>query len=247
LNYKIGINNSITEYKNSVFETFLIEDGHPYFLDAHLNRLKKACKVKLDIEINIKSIASFINDNIPIEGKSGGRLVCNFDSCILSFRDVEYKGSSFLEIASVIRDSKDEKYFYKTNDYFERLEELKKARELSFIDSIYLNEKGFVTSCSIANIYFFKAGVIYTPSIDNGLLNGIIRSIILESNNCKEGNFTIKDFIESDGIFISNSLLEIFRIDGIIDQKVIFDELTFKKIRNSYFREKNIDRRKNFG
>ncbi len=247
MKFEIGENISICKYQNSVFETILIEEGHPYFLDKHLNRLKKASKEMLSLNININEIKKFIYDNIPIKKTIGARIVCNSDSCILSFRDVEYRGSGFLNISTIIRNINDKKYYYKNNEYSDRLEELIKSRSLGFLDSIYLNDKGFVTSCSIANIFFIKAGVIYTPAIENGLLNGIVREIILKNNNCIEGNFTIEDFIKSDGIFISNSLLEILKVEGIKDKKVVLDEHTYKKIKESYFHEKEIDRRKYFG
>ncbi len=247
MNYKIDKNNSIIEYDNSVFETFLIEDGHPFFFDKHLNRLEKACNDLFDLKINKKSIKAFLYNNIPKNGKFGGRLVCSIDGCILSFRDVKYNESGFLDLSSIIRSSNDKKYLYKTNDYLERLIELNKARKSGFLDTIYLNEKGFVTSCSIANIYFIKSGIIHIPALKNGLLNGIVREVIIKSNDCIEGDYTIDDFIHSDGIFISNSLIEILKVEGIRENNIICDQKTLNKINESYYLEKEIDRRKCFG
>ncbi|MDD2371707.1 MAG: aminotransferase class IV [Firmicutes bacterium] len=247
MNYRIEENKSITEYNNSLFETFLIEDGHTYFLDEHLSRLNIASNDLFNSSIDIDNIKSFIRDNVPKLGKHGGRLVWDSKGCILSFRDVEYKGSGFLDISKIIRNSKDVKYFYKTNDYLERLEELKKVRESGFLDTIYLNEKGFVTSCSIANIYFIKGGVIHTPALKNGVLNGILREVIFKKCDCIEGNYHIEDFINSDGIFISNSLIELLRIEGIKDKRISFDQVSFDKIKKLYLLEKELDRRKCFG
>lgn len=244
MNYEFCENKSIIEYRNSIFETILVEDGHPYFLNEHLIRLEKAGRDILNTSILVDEVKSFVYKCIPKVGKFALRIVFNINSCILSLRDVEYKGSGFLEISSIKRDSKDIKYRYKTNDYSERLEELANVRKSGFLDALYLNEESFVTSCSISNIFFIKNDKIYTPSIENGVLNGIVRSIILNNCDCSQGEYTIFDFLESDGIFITNSLIGILRIDGIGDRAVKCNEKVFNQIIDMYRLKMDFDRRK---
>lgn len=244
MNYEFCENKSIIEYRNSIFETILVEDGHPYFLNEHLIRLEKAGRDILNTSILVDEVKSFVYKCIPKVGKFALRIVFNINSCILSLRDVEYKGSGFLEISSIKRDSKDIKYRYKTNDYSERLEELANVRKSGFLDALYLNEKSFVTSCSISNIFFIKNDKIYTPSIENGVLNGIVRSIILNNCDCSQGEYTVFDFLESDGIFITNSLIGILRIDGIGDRSVKCNEKVFNQIIDMYRLKMDFDRRK---
>lgn len=247
MKYELSDSRSIIEYRDSIFETILLEDGHPFFLDMHLNRLRKAGKDILGLDLDITTIENFIKNNIPDKGIFGLRIVCSIDSCFLSLRDVEYKESGFLDVSSQVRLSTDKKYRYKTSDYKERLTELKEVRSKGFLDTVYINEKGYVTSCSIANVYFLKAGVVYTPALENGVLNGIVREIILKSNDCIEGNFTIQDFVESEGMFISNSLMEIMKVNGIKDIAVTSNDDQLNKIKEQYFLEKQLDRRKCFG
>lgn len=247
MKYEFCDHRSIVEYKDSIFETILVEDGHPYFLGEHLNRLVLAARTILDINISIKDIESFMYRCIPKTGNYALRIVVNINSCVLSLRDVEYKGSGFLEISPIKRNSSDIKYRYKTSDYSERLEELSKVRKSGFIDAVYLNDKSLVTSCSIANIYFIKDEKIYTPSIEAGVLNGIVRSIILKNSNCFQGNYTISDFLDSDGIFITNSVIGILKIDGIGKKTINCDEKIFSQISDMYRLKMEFDRRKNFG
>jgi 4-amino-4-deoxychorismate lyase len=244
LNYEFCENKSIIEYSDSIFETILVEEGHPYFLDEHLIRLEKAGRDILNTGILIDEVKSFVYKCIPKVGRFALRIVFNINSCVLSLRDVEYKGSGFLKISSIIRDSMDIKYRYKTSDYCERLEELANVRKSGFLDALYLNEKSVVTSCSIANIFFIKNNRIYTPAIETGALNGIVRSLILDNSDCNQGEYTISDFLDSDGIFITNSVIGILRIEGIGDKIVKCNEKVLNQISEMYRLSMDFDRRK---
>lgn len=244
MNYEVCEYKSVIEYKNSIFETILVEDGHPYFLDEHLLRLEIAGREILGLSLSIDKIKLFIYKCIPQIGAFALRVVCNINSCVLSLRDVEYKGSGFLKISSFIRDSNDIKFKYKTSDYSERLQELADVQKLGFLDAVYLNENSFVTSCSIANVFFIKKGKLFTPAIETGVLNGIVREIVLENSECIEGEFKLSDFLASDGIFITNSVIGILKIAGIGDQVVACDDMVFNQINEKYRLKMNFDRRK---
>ncbi|KAF0091290.1 MAG: 4-amino-4-deoxychorismate lyase [Fusobacteria bacterium] len=244
MNYEVCEYKSIIEYKKSIFETILVEDGHPYFLDEHLLRLEKAGLEVLGLSLSIDKIKLFIYKCLPKIGGFALRVVCNINSCILSLRVVEYKGSGFLKISSFIRDSNDIKYRYKTSDYSERLQELADVQKLGFLDAVYLNENSFVTSCSIANVFFIKKGKLFTPAIETGVLNGIVREIVLENSECIEGEFNLSDFLASDGIFITNSVIGIIKVTGLNDQVVACDEKIFNQISNKYRMRMDFDRRK---
>ncbi len=244
MNYELRDNSSILDYKDSIFETILVEEGHPYFLDEHLYRLEEAGREILALKISREDIKAFVYKSIPKSGRFAIRIVCSINSCILSFRDVEYKGSGFLKVSSIIRNSFDIKYRYKTSDYKERLKELTDVRKSGFIDAIYLNEKSFVTSCSIANVFFIKDGRIYTSSIASGVLNGIVRKIIIENYDCDEGEYNISDILDSDGIFITNSLFGVLPIKGIGNKIVKMDERVFNQICEIYRLKLDCDRRK---
>lgn len=244
MNYEVCEYKSVIEYKNSIFETILVEGGHPYFLNEHLLRLEKAGREVLGLSLPIDEIKLFIYKCIPQNGSFAIRVICNINSCILSLRDVEYKGSGFLKISSIVRDSKDIKYRYKTSDYTQRLKELANVRKLGFLDAIYLNENYFVTSCSISNVFFIKKGKIFTPAIKTGVLNGIVREILLKNSECIEGEFKLSEFLASDGIFITNSVMGIIKIAGLGDQLVACDDIVFNQINKKYRLKMDFDRRK---
>lgn len=247
MRYEVDNNLTLLDMENSVFETILVERGHLFFIDRHMKRLLKAARSVLNLELNLNEITDFINSKVNSDETATLRVSCNKECCILSFRDVEYRLSGFLRIAEVIRDKHDIKYRFKTNDYKERLMELKEARQKGYLDSIYLNQDGFVTSCSIANVYFIKDRRVYTPSLETGVLDGIVRSLLMNNLDCIEGEFKIGDFLNSDGIFITNSIMGIMEIKGIGNDIVETDREFLDKVKDTYTKIKESDRRKSLG
>ena len=66
----------------------------------------------------------------------------------------------------------------------------------------------------MTNLFFIKNEILYTPSLDLNILQGVTRGIIIKISNSlgikvQEGHFYKKDLLESDSIFFTNSLMKI--------------------------------------
>lgn len=67
-----------------------------------------------------------------------------------------------------------------------------------------------------------KGDVLYTPSLETGILNGITRAFIIKSAEelnieVKEGFFTKDELLSADEVFVTNSIQEIvplYRIEA---------------------------------
>ncbi|RMD47505.1 MAG: aminodeoxychorismate lyase, partial [Aquificota bacterium] len=95
------------------------------------------------------------------------------------------------------------------------------AIEKGAYDAIFRNENDEITETSSANIFWIKGKYLYTPSLDCGLLNGIMRQFVIKKAKEEgfivvEGRFSIKDLKEADRIFITNSLNGIIKVSSII-------------------------------
>ena len=91
---------------------------------------------------------------------------------------------------------------------------------------IFLNTKGQLAEGSLSNLFFIKAGTVYTPADDCGLLPGIMRDKVLDllkENliSCEQGCFSLEQLLDADEVFVTNSLMEIMPVHTI-------DEKTFK-------------------
>ncbi|MFL6518297.1 MAG: aminodeoxychorismate lyase, partial [Bacillus sp. (in: firmicutes)] len=85
------------------------------------------------------------------------------------------------------------------------------------IEGIFLTENGFLAEGIVSNIFWVNGDILYTPSVNTGILNGITRQFIIElgkKNNLRveEGLYTVEQVIEADEMFVTNSIQEIVPI-----------------------------------
>jgi branched-chain amino acid aminotransferase len=92
-------------------------------------------------------------------------------------------------------------------------------------EAVMLNYKGYVAEGTISNIFFVKKGVLCTPGIDVGILDGITRKIILDTARelhikTREGRFTSQDIYRADEVFISSTTKEIMPVARVDERKI---------------------------
>jgi para-aminobenzoate synthetase / 4-amino-4-deoxychorismate lyase len=74
-------------------------------------------------------------------------------------------------------------------------------------DVIFLNERNELTEGAISNIFLRKSNRLFTPPITSGVLPGIYRRHILETNpHAEEKVLTLEDLRTADAIYICNSV-----------------------------------------
>ncbi|WP_066677592.1 aminotransferase class IV [Clostridium septicum] len=215
-------------FGRGVFETILIKEK-PIFLKEHICRLNRGIEL---LELGDKIKEDFLDKEIEklhLRNKVLKVLVSP-KNIILTERDIpyskeDYKNGFKLKISKVIRNSTSPLVYIKSISYMDNLLENKKAKKEGYNEVIFLNEKGYLTEGSTSNIFLVKDNKLYTPKIESGLLNGIIREYILKNTNCEEVKLTLNDLINSDEVFITNSLLGIMKVISIEDE--IFREHKF--------------------
>jgi branched-chain amino acid aminotransferase len=100
--------------------------------------------------------------------------------------------------------------------------EAKKARAF---EGIMLNWQGYVAEGTISNIFLAKKGVLFTPHLDTGILEGVTRDLVLRLAARKK--MTVYERLlrpgnvyAADECFITNSTMEIMPVTKV-DKKVI--------------------------
>ena len=85
-----------------------------------------------------------------------------------------------------------------------------------------LNAHGKLTECTTSNIFFVKDGIVFTPSLESGILAGVTRSGVLrigrESGvSVREGSYGADDLRHADEAFITSTtrgIMPIGTVDG---------------------------------
>jgi para-aminobenzoate synthetase/4-amino-4-deoxychorismate lyase len=91
--------------------------------------------------------------------------------------------------------------------------EYARASELGFADAIFLNEKGEVTEGAISNIFIEKNSKLYTPPVECGLLPGVFRRHILETDAMASERILFpNDLEQADAIYVCNAIKGMRRV-----------------------------------
>jgi 4-amino-4-deoxychorismate lyase len=223
-------------FGRGLFETILVKDK-PIFLEEHLNRINEGLK-KLNINKTITK-DYFMDNFYKLKQKNYVlKLVVTKENTLFSTRGIPYKEKDYekgfnLKISSIKRNPESHGVYLKTLNYLDNILEKETASKEGFDEVIFQNTTGYLAEGSTSNIFFIKNNILYTPSVECGLLNGIIRMWIINNFNVIEGNFNIKDILHSDGAFITNSLLGIMKVNSINNINIKDNNIT-REIKSKY-------------
>lgn len=85
-------------------------------------------------------------------------------------------------------------------------ETFEKIRQEELFDELFLNEHGEVTEGSRSNLFAQINGVLTTPPLACGLLNGILRQQLLNEGKCQEHILRLDDLRNAERLFCGNSV-----------------------------------------
>ncbi|MEK7813379.1 MAG: aminotransferase class IV [Candidatus Desantisbacteria bacterium] len=107
------------------------------------------------------------------------------------------------------------------------------ARAESYVDNpfevVFLNRHGYVTEGTVSNIFMVRDGMVITPPVYLGLLNGITRQCVLEiarQTGIKtiQIPFTRYALFTADEVFLTNSTIEILPVSVVDGRRIKYVE-----------------------
>ncbi len=103
--------------------------------------------------------------------------------------------------------SSDRWLYHKTTRRALYAQEYKRAAEKGFDDALFLNERDQVTEGAISNVFIEKAGRLFTPPIESGVLPGVYRRHLLQKRpDIEERLVTLNDLRNADAVYICNAV-----------------------------------------
>ena len=232
---KITPSNRAFNYGDGVFETVKIRNGRLVFWEEHYFRLMasmRMIRMKIPVEFTLefleneilKTIASLdiqtnLRARLSVFRKDGGLYMPTSN-------DVD-----FLVVVTPMSHVIKEEYhvdlykdFFIHSGYLSTIKSTNKlihtlasiyAQENALDNCILLNERKGVVEATNANIFLVKDGLVKTPSLSEGCLNGIIRAKVIDMLS-KNDSYTVEESVitpfeiqKADEIFITNCLMGI--------------------------------------
>jgi len=203
-----------------VFETMKVRCARPCYFWEHAARLARACQaaglhgapeasvlwewsLKL---LEAESVQEGVYKIVVFDDLPGPRV-----AVFLKSRGLPEAGAPARLVASqVVKASGAFTSRYKSLNYMESTIALDRAHRAGFDECVFRNEAGAVTECAVANIFWLRDGVLNTPSLECGLLDGIVRAKLLEiaeseGISCQVGVFSEEDLMVAEELFLSSS------------------------------------------
>ncbi len=116
------------------------------------------------------------------------------------------------------------------------------ALDAGVMEAIMYNAEGFVAEATGDNVFIVKAGVLMSPPISAGSLEGITRSIVIklakkEQIEFKEKNLTRFDLYNADEFFLTGTAAEIIGVVNIDGRTISNGKIgaTTKLLRQRFF------------
>lgn len=190
-----------------IIETILVQNGKMKYKALHLSRIKKSAK-----ELNFKFNPEIMKIKPEKDGKL--RILLNKDGTIevqlLPFNEDK---TNKIIVSKAPMSSKELLLKYKTTYhpwYEEAREKIKKGE---IFDEIFFNEKGELTEGARSNIILQINGKWLTPSLECGLLNGVLRQKLLKQDKIKEKKLYLDDLKRAEKVFCINSVRGIVEVE----------------------------------
>jgi branched-chain amino acid aminotransferase len=110
----------------------------------------------------------------------------------------------------------------KSGNYLNSLLAYLEAAAEDFEDALLLDGEGFLTEGTTFNVCYVRRGIVATPPLDVGILDGITRKVMLTlardaGIEAREVRFPKERLYEADEVFITSSIREVFPVSRVDD------------------------------
>lgn len=250
-NAKVSVYDHGFLYGDGVFEGMRSYRGKVFRLQQHLDRLWASAKaIWLTIPMTQQDLAKAVNDTLATNGIKDGyiRLIvtrgagalgldpnkCSDPQVIIIADHIQlypqemYENGLEIVTASTIRNhSAALSPRIKSLNYLNNIMAKIEGLQAGCVEALMLNAKGEVAECTGDNIFIVRNGVLMTPPIDAGILEGITREAVIEL--AQEMNIPVQqvpfvrhDVFIADECFLTGSAAEVIPVVKV-DSRVIGD------------------------
>ncbi len=238
-------------YGDGVFEGIRVYNGKIFELEAHIDRLYRSAKaIRLPVPMSKDKLISSVKETVRANDVIGGyvRLVVTRGVGTLGLNPFVCENSTIFIIADNIQLYPEEFYEngmkvisattvrnhplslppqVKSLNYLNNILAKIEALDSNVAEAIMYNHEGYVAEATGDNVFIVKDGVIYTPPVEAGALEGITRAVVIrlagqENLQVIEKNLTRFDLYVCDELFLTGTAAEVIGVVEI-DGRVVGD------------------------
>jgi branched-chain amino acid aminotransferase len=233
-------------YGDGIFEGIRVYNGRVFLLAEHIRRLYTGAKViRLEIPLTPAEMTSAVEQTVAANKLSDGyvRLVVTrgagalgldirktsnpqviviADTITLYPEELYEKGLAIITASTIRNHSAALSPRIKSLNYLNNILAKIEGTDAGCLEALMLNHKGEVAECTGDNIFIVSRGVLKTPPLDAGILEGITRNCVMQlarkaGIEVQEPPMTRYDLFAADECFLTGTAAEVIpvvKLDG---------------------------------
>lgn len=186
-------------YGDSLFETIRVNNGLAFRMEKHLERMRSGMETIymkgatqlgeipeiLDAYISKNQLKNALIRIIITRGTEGGSPWNSESTPAIYMTSRPTPQAEAWPVRVVFLEEKNYPLLrfhpaIKSGNYLGNMLAKKDAAEAGAFEPVFVNRDGIITECAIRNVFFIKDDVLLTPSVELGVLPGVIRDTIIE-------------------------------------------------------------------
>jgi branched-chain amino acid aminotransferase len=255
-------------YGDGIYETMRAYGGKIFLLGRHLSRLKwSANAIALQLPLPTEKIGDALVESLTVNklreaylriqiSRGPGEIgldpaLCPAPTMVIAvkpFKDypaeLYEKGVAVAVTATRRNHPLAQDPAIKSTNFLNNILAKIESLRVGAYEGIMLNWKGYVAEGTISNLFLVRKGVLRTPSLETGILEGITRELVLslarrQQVPVEETLLRPRDMLKADECFITNTTLEIMPVTTVDGKPVgpgVPGPVT-KKLLNAYRNE----------
>ena len=248
-------------FGDAIYEVIASYNNKPFKIEDHLDRLFINLKdIKISVNYSRQEVKNIlesviekndlsnqiiylqisrghedIRDHIPGPSPSPTIFVCSFP-----LKNIPNAQTTSIK-ASLKKDFRWRKSNIKSTSLLANVMYKIQASEEDFFE-IILQENGYITEGAVSNVFCVKNNEVKTPSLENNILPGITRSVIIDIVNkigikMTESKISVEDFMNSDEIWITNTTKGILLVSQIDEVQISNSDNVYSKVLKKFIEE----------
>ena len=232
-------------YGDSVYEVVRTYGGRVFALDPHLRRMQRTAeriglvlpaREKIERELqrtldaagNAESYARIIVTRGEGKFGLGPQLAQGLSRLIYLVKPLEVPPEAQYEQGLTVAIARTRRNppqaldpALKTGNYLNNILALGEAHQAQADDAILLDLEGHVTEASTSNIFFARGGVLVTPPLKLGMLEGVTRGILIEVARAeglivREEPHGAEALAAADEVFLTSTIREVMAVTKLV-------------------------------
>ncbi len=238
-------------YGDGVFEGIRVYNSKVFLMQEHIDRLyESALAIRLEIPLSKSEMIDAVNETVAanniengyvrlvitrgagslgldIRRTSNPQVIIIADNISLYDPQLYVDGLKIITAATIRNHPAALSSRVKSLNYLNNILAKIEGMDAGCIEALMLNHKGEVAECTGDNIFIIKNGVVKTPPVDAGILEGITRNAVIKlaeqsGITVEQLPFTRHDIFVADECFLTGSAAEVIPVVAL-DGRTIGD------------------------